>query len=241
MARDTVHVGGYLPLFAGSEIVRRSGSLTQFPSDQLLGNLPPTVAPGYPWFDSFTSIGSQELADHVAEYGSEDRKYAVNFGCYTVLGDRVQGNCGDFGPYAATRPIEWTAPLGAGGRWREVVWPADDSTFAFTAYGSGFPWSGFDDPLVSIQFAYEGGARIAYLRRGLYNQSSITQSFFYDPGQPIEIIHQFNLEAAFCTTSMLTQPGLGSAQTSIPSSTSLRGEFRVSGGAGLDELALLVE
>lgn len=41
MSRDVAYRNGYLPLYAGAELVRRSGSLTQFPADNLIGTLPP--------------------------------------------------------------------------------------------------------------------------------------------------------------------------------------------------------
>lgn len=41
MSRDVAYRDGYLPLFAGTELIRRSGSLTQFPADNLIGTLPP--------------------------------------------------------------------------------------------------------------------------------------------------------------------------------------------------------
>jgi hypothetical protein len=40
MSRDVAYRNGYLPLFAGAELVRRSGSLTQFPAENLIGTLP---------------------------------------------------------------------------------------------------------------------------------------------------------------------------------------------------------
>ncbi len=44
MSRDVAYRNGYLPLFAGAELIRRSGSLTQFPADNLIGTLPPLPA-----------------------------------------------------------------------------------------------------------------------------------------------------------------------------------------------------
>lgn len=41
MSRDVAYRNGYLPLFAGAELIRRSGSLTQSPADNLIGTLPP--------------------------------------------------------------------------------------------------------------------------------------------------------------------------------------------------------
>lgn len=40
MSRDVAYKNGYLPLFAGAELIRRSGALTQFPADNLIGTLP---------------------------------------------------------------------------------------------------------------------------------------------------------------------------------------------------------
>lgn len=43
MSRDVAYRNGYLPLFAGAELIRRSGSLTQFPAENLIGTLPPVA------------------------------------------------------------------------------------------------------------------------------------------------------------------------------------------------------
>lgn len=45
MSRDVAYRNGYLPLYAGAELIRRSGSLTQFPADNLIGTLPPVIPP----------------------------------------------------------------------------------------------------------------------------------------------------------------------------------------------------
>lgn len=85
MSRDLTYIGGYLPLFAGSEVVRRSGALTQYPLAGLLGNLPASA-----WFlaDSFISPPSDHnLVGHLQNTysGTPNRGYTyVSGGTLTV-------------------------------------------------------------------------------------------------------------------------------------------------------------
>lgn len=64
MSRDVAYRTGYLPLFAGAELVRRSGSLTQFPAENLIGTLPPPHSPG-----TFKFRAPPELVGQPAAFG----------------------------------------------------------------------------------------------------------------------------------------------------------------------------
>lgn len=64
MSNDLVNLGGYLPLVAGAELIRRQGALTQFDPFGYLNNLPQKkIILG----DTFTSTFQQGLFSHVPD------------------------------------------------------------------------------------------------------------------------------------------------------------------------------
>lgn len=92
MSRDLVHRGGYLPLFAGSEVVRRSGALTQFPADNLLGNLPAPVEEALFW-DVFTPESQNGyVRDRTALAGEWDYFSRENWDYFGITGYHSSGD-----------------------------------------------------------------------------------------------------------------------------------------------------
>lgn len=73
----------YLPLVAGMELVRRSGNLTQFPPDYLLGNLP-TPPEGELRFNIPVVEGTEGFAHAGSVYGTGDESAFVTL---SSLGD----------------------------------------------------------------------------------------------------------------------------------------------------------
>lgn len=126
MSRDLVHRGGYLPLFAGSELVRRSGSLTQFPADALLGNIPePIVTPLF--WDEFTPESQHGFVrDRTALAGAWDYYSGANWDYFGVTGYHVSGN--DYASFDGTFYLAYSTPLESDGILRmRVKWAGVDN------------------------------------------------------------------------------------------------------------------
>jgi len=79
MARNAASSRWYIPLFAGTEIVKRSGSLTTTDPDVILGQLPnPCAEPGMIlWLDAAASSTVKVMPD-TSVYRWNDRSPAGN-------------------------------------------------------------------------------------------------------------------------------------------------------------------
>lgn len=66
----------YVPLFAGTEVAARSGALTEFPTDDIIGNLPsnpPWLVPGmWRWLDG-AATSTLKLDGQLRIYQWNDR------------------------------------------------------------------------------------------------------------------------------------------------------------------------
>lgn len=218
MGRDTRHINGYLPLFAGSASRRQIDPLI------LLPNLPPPPEPpGFKWYDSFT--GEDNMLEHVADFGTYDRKYNVSNSTMYVTGGRVTSPTP---AQAVTREIT----SDNNGAWSCQVYappPGTTGLFRFGIQGQGFPWSGFDDPLVQAEFLSNGGMEI---RWGRYNRESEYQ---FGAASDFSMGVTWDLAGNYADVSVLGWPII---RTSIPSTPLIQGYFVVQNCA-MDEYVMV--
>lgn len=102
MARSSDSAGWYLPLFAGTELVRRSGGLTSFPVENIVGTLPdrpPWALPGLVlWLDAAELTSIHTLSGAV--YKWTDKSGSSNNAVQTIPALRPAVATDNFSPRA---------------------------------------------------------------------------------------------------------------------------------------------
>lgn len=221
MPRDSTNIEGYVPLVAGTEVVRRSGGLGHFDSFGLLCCVPSGPPPlTYFYQDDFNSEGTQNMLSHVADIYS-----AVTDGMYDVSNSTMF--CSDGYVHSTTPAVaqsrEQNRPEVDNGVWRYGIQSPDNGVpgqFRLTIYGDGYPYGGFGS-VATIRVQWDGNGTM--VTTFATETGEVNAFYSYSPNEEFVGTITFDRPAASADMEL----NGATASTSIPSSGLLSFSFMV--------------